>query len=79
LRWAGRVYSAIDTLQTLPRRYGFAPEQVYVDYELRALVIGDYLALYHVDDLSMTVRVLGFRHGARLPRADDLPDQPPLS
>lgn len=76
LRWASGVYTSVETLATMPRRYGIADEQIYVAYELRRLIIGNYLALYHVDDELRVVRILSFRHGAKLPLVDELPDRP---
>lgn len=72
-RWMTKVYAAIRMLETFPRRFGLAPEGAHRDYEIRALRIGDYLALYHVDDELSRVEVIGFRHGRRLPRPGELP------
>ncbi len=60
----------------MPDRYDLAAEGRYCSYEVRRLLIGDYLAAYHVDESSQVVTVLSFRHGSRLPRPSDLPDDP---
>jgi toxin ParE1/3/4 len=72
-RWIDRVHEAIDGLNFFPHRFELAEEDAHCDYEVRRVVIGNYLALYNIDEGTKTVRVIGFRHGARLPRPDDLP------
>jgi hypothetical protein len=37
-------------------------------------LVGKYLLLYTVIEADRVVRVVGFRHGARLPRRGDLPE-----
>jgi toxin ParE1/3/4 len=76
-RWNDRVHKAIATLSFLPRRYEFAPENADRNYDIRRLIIGNYLALFTIDEAKQAVHVIGFRHGARLPRPDDLPTGPP--
>lgn len=71
--WIDRVYAAIDTLDIFPHRFDLAEEDAHRDYEIRRQVIGNYLALYTTNDDKKTVTVIGFRHGARLPRPDELP------
>jgi mRNA-degrading endonuclease RelE of RelBE toxin-antitoxin system len=73
-RWMARVYAAIEKLHYSPRRFVFAAESEYRDYDIHRLIIGKYLALYAVDDDAKIVRVIGFRHSHRLPRPDELPD-----
>ncbi|TWT96606.1 Plasmid stabilization system protein [Botrimarina colliarenosi] len=77
LRWGESVLKAIEALQTTPTKFQIAAEQVYCDYEVRRVLIGKYLALYHVDETALIVKVLSFRHGARLPQPEDLPNEPP--
>jgi hypothetical protein len=72
-RWVDRVYDSIVTLEVFPHRFGLAEEDVHRDYEIRVLILGNYLVLYTVDDVRKIVKVVGFRHGARLPRAGELP------
>jgi len=43
-------------------------------YEIRRLLIGDYILLYTIVEETRTVWVIGFRHGSRLPRPDNLSD-----
>lgn len=72
-RWIERVYLAIRSLDHHPSRCELAAENSYRDYEIRRLRIGRYLALYTIDETKQIVYVIGFRHGARLPRPDELP------
>lgn len=72
-RWVDRVYDAIATLDIFPRRFGLAEEDAHRDYEIRVLIFGNYLVLYAIDDVRKIVKVVGFRHGARLPRPGELP------
>ena len=78
-RWIDRVFDAIDGLDFFPQRFGLAEEDAHRDFEIRRLVIGNYLALYHVNDDAKTVRVIGFRHASRLPRPEELPDDPEIA
>lgn len=72
-RWVNLVYAAIESLDIFPRRFELAEEDAHRNYEIRRLVIGSYVAIYTVDDLAQAVKIIGFRHGARLPRPDTLP------
>lgn len=76
-RWLDAVYDEINTLRYMPNRYEPAEEGKGRSYEVRRLVIGDYLALYHLDESGRIVSILSFRHGSRLPRHSDLPEDPP--
>jgi plasmid stabilization system protein ParE len=72
-RWLEQVFTATDTLADFPRRCPLAPENDFRDYEIRRLLIGDYFLLFTVVDGDQTVWAIGFRHGSRLPRPDELP------
>ena len=72
-RWVFRVYTTTQSLSHFPQRFGLAEENDHREYEIRRLVIGKYLALYHIEESVKIIRVIGFRHGARLPRPDELP------
>lgn len=76
LDWMERVYARIQTLKYHPKRHACAEENRHRDYEIRRLIIGNYLALYTVDDEARSVRVIGFRHASRLPRPNELPECP---
>ena len=74
-RWLGRVWDTVDSLEQMPRRGVLAPEDQYLPYEVRMLIVGSHLLLYTVLESHKKVFVVGFRHGKRLPRPDDLPEQ----
>ena len=74
--WVQHVYDEFELLEYLPDRYERAQESTRLDYVARRLLIGKYVAYYHVDEGDKVVRILGFRHGARMPRRGDLPDRP---
>jgi len=76
-RWLERVFDAADTLADFPRRCALAPENDFRDYEIRRLLVGDYFLLFTIVEEDQTVWVIGFRHGSRLPRANELPHEPP--
>lgn len=76
--WTDAVYNKIDVLRYMPTRFALAGEAAKCSYEVRRLLIGKYIALYHVDEVAEIVHVLAFRHGARLPRPEDLPKDPPV-
>jgi len=73
-RWMARVYATIAKLHYSPHRFVTAEEDSHREYEIRRQIIGKYLALYTVDEEQKRVMVIGFRHGHRLPRPDDLPN-----
>jgi toxin ParE1/3/4 len=75
-RWVNRIYDKIETLEISPQRCPLAPEDVFRDYDVRYLLIGDYVALFTIDESARTVHVIGFRHGHRRPLTD-LPEQAP--
>lgn len=76
-RWLEKVWDAVDSLERWPRRCPLAPEDQFRPYEIRMRIVGDHLLLFTVDNDAKAVWVIGFRHGHRLPRSGELPDQPP--
>ena len=75
-RWLERVWDAVDSLERWPRRAVKAEENAYVGYEVRQFLVGSHLLLFTVDDDHRKVRIIGFRHGHRLPRPGELPPDP---
>ncbi len=73
-RWLDRVWDAVDSLERLPRRAAKAHEDEFVAYEVRQLVVGSHLLLFTIDDEQRKVWVVGLRHGRRLPRPEELPE-----
>lgn len=61
--WREGLYSKVDTLEQMPERCGFAPENDWCDIELRQLLYGRYRILFTI--CNTRVFVLHIRHGAR--------------
>lgn len=76
-RWLEKVWDAVDSLERWPFRAARAEEAAYVRYEVRQLIIDSHLLLFTVSDKQRKVWVSGLRHGHRLPRPQDLPDEAP--
>ena len=71
----GAIDDAVASLSSMPHRGAKAPEDAYVDYTVRMLVIKkSFLLLYRIDEQRRVVTVVGFRHGRRRPRPQDLPE-----
>ena len=73
-RWLERVWDAVDSLEQWPRRAAKAQEDEFFAYELRQLVVGNRLLLFTIDEDQRKGWVVGLRHGHRLPRPQDLPE-----
>src|SRR5882724_9673092 len=76
-RWLDDVWNVIDGLEHMPARHILAPENDFKLYEVRRALVGSHLMLFTIDESAHKVWVIGFRHGSRLPRPDELPDRPP--
>jgi len=75
-RWLEQVWDAVDSLEHFPRRAAKAQEAEFVPYEVRQLVVGSHLILFTIDDDHRKVWIVGLRHGHRLPRPQDLQQNP---
>lgn len=62
LNWQQEVEAKIYSLDTLPTRCAIAEESRYFDFEVRQLVIGNYRALFRIE--NDVVQILHFRHGS---------------
>jgi mRNA-degrading endonuclease RelE of RelBE toxin-antitoxin system len=71
-RWLEQVWDAIDGLEFMPNRHNLASDSAFRPYEIRRILVGDYLILFTINETAKTVTVIGFRHGSRLPRPDNL-------
>jgi plasmid stabilization system protein ParE len=70
-RWLERVLEAVDSLA--PHRCPFAAEHGLRPYDIRCLVVQDFLVVFTVDEEASCVVVLNVRHGRQLPQTDELP------
>ena len=59
--WYFSIYDKIQTLNNFPTRSPLADENVYYDFEIRNLIIGEYRVLYRIKD--KTVEILHIKHG----------------
>ncbi len=76
--WLDRVESELLSLKSMPHRFGFTQENHFRDYEIRAMPIGNYIALFTIDEESEKVWVIGFRHGHQQARSQGLPESKPI-
>lgn len=75
-RWLERIWDAVASLEQWPRKTALAEEDAYVEYEVRQLVVGRHLLLFTVDEARRRIWIIGLRHGYRLPRPGELPQNP---
>ncbi len=75
--WLDRVWTCIDGLEFLPKRHLKAEGYDHLPYVVQRAILDNHLILFTVDEANATVYVVGLRHGARLPRPDELPGEPP--
>ncbi len=73
-RWWNKALGRVLTLKEHPHRCPYAPENSLRDYTIRAMRVDSHLFLYRVCDEEAVVEVFGFRHGAMLPREEELPE-----
>ncbi len=59
--WYFSIYDQIQTLNNFPARNPFADEDVFYDYEIRNLIVGNYRVLYRIK--GKTVEILHVKHG----------------
>lgn len=69
-----RIWDAVDSLEHMPRRCTFAPENEFRDYEIRKRLVGPAMLLFTVRDEDQSVQVIAFRHQRQQPVDDELPD-----
>lgn len=70
--WLDRVWTCIDGLEFLPKRYPKAQGYDQLPYVMQRVILDNHQIFFTVDDPSATVYVVGLRHGARLPGPDEL-------
>ena len=64
-RWLRDLYRAIDSLESFPERYPFAPERLLLEEDLRHLVFKSHRIIFLVNRRRKEVHVVDVRHGRR--------------
>ena len=63
MKWVDRIYNEIYSLEQFPKRCSIAPEDPFINFEVRHLIIGEYRVLFSVkEDI---VRILDFKASAQ--------------
>jgi plasmid stabilization system protein ParE len=69
--WVDDVIRQMELMVDMPRAHPVAEEESeMLEFEVRKMVLGSYLAFYRVDDSDACVILVDFRHAAQLPRSD---------
>ncbi|QEG36718.1 type II toxin-antitoxin system RelE/ParE family toxin [Bythopirellula goksoeyrii] len=66
-RWCKKVLKEIYSLEKMPERCPYAPENNESDLTIRMLRIDSCLFLYCIVEKTNTVEILRVRHGSRQP------------
>lgn len=66
--WLKRIEESIGELETMPRRFPFAKEDEWCDYEVPQMSIGQFVLLFTIHDDEQQVWIVHARHGRQLPR-----------
>jgi len=66
-KWWTKALAAIDTLEFMPHRCSYAPENEMSKHTIRVLGVDNCLFLFRVVEENKTVRILRLRHGRQLP------------
>jgi plasmid stabilization system protein ParE len=68
VRWWDKAIEKIFSLDHMPHRCPYAPENEFEELSIRMMIVDRCLFLYTVDENPAVVRVLKFRHGSQEPR-----------
>lgn len=72
-RWLEKMIDAAGSLAEMPRRSALAEEDAHRSYEVRQLLVENYLLLYTIIDETQSVWIIGFRHGRQRADVEQLP------
>ena len=73
--WLGRLLHSIADLSVFPHRNPVSKEYTsQVGDEIRQIVFGNYLVIYHINEVRQVVEVARFRHASRLPESVSEPN-----
>jgi len=71
VRWWKKALEKIFSLETMPHRCPYAPENETESLPIRMLIVDRCLFLFTIDEDLSVVRVLKLRHGSQLPTSLD--------
>ena len=63
--WLRKLYLQIETLETMPERFGVIRESAVFSVELRELIHFSHRVIFTIDESNRTVRVVAVLHGAK--------------
>lgn len=66
-RWWDKAQKQLFTLERMPNRCPYAPENEFEELTIRMLMVDRCLFLFTVDEENRVVRVVNFRHGMQEP------------
>jgi len=64
-RWWDKAMRKIFSLDRMPHRCPYAPENEFEELTIRMMIVDRCLFLYTVDEDLGVVRILNFRHGSQ--------------
>jgi len=67
VRWWEKALEKIFSLEQMPHRCPFAPENETEKLPIRMLIVDRCLFLFTIDEELSVVRILKLRHGSQLP------------
>lgn len=65
-QWLQSILQKTERLAIYPESAELAEESIAFDFEIRKLLVGNYLVLYRINHDKRQVIIVGFRHGAKL-------------
>ena len=75
-KWLARVFDKVGSLAEMPHRFAIATEDAWCDYEVRRLVVGQFVIFFTIVDETRSVWVIHARHGSQLSEPEDFPRDP---
>jgi len=70
-RWWDKALKKIFSLDRMPHRCPYAPENEFEELTIRMLIVDRCLFLFTVDEEARAVRILKFRHGSQQPNSGE--------
>lgn len=64
--WLRKLNAEIDSLESMPERFGFARERHFFEEELRQIIFHSHRIIFWVSKETRTVHVVSIRHSRQL-------------